>query len=81
MAVTVQEGHIDAAGFIAVVKLYDIGFVKEIGIKDDGSILAMWNGNRGGGTLVQKILNFMPVLVVVIVRKVPVIRGFFAKRS
>ena len=51
--------------------------MKEIGIKDDGSILAMWNGNRGGATLVQKILNFMPVLVVVIVRKVPVIRGFF----
>ena len=48
LAVPVEEGHVDAATFIIVVKVNDVGFVEEIGIEDDRAVLAVRDSYRFG---------------------------------
>ncbi len=73
----VEEGDVDAAAFIRVLKVDDVGFVEEIGIEDDRAVLAVRDGDGFGPTLFEKFLNFVSVLVVIVFGKVPVVRCFF----
>ena len=72
----VEEGDVDAATFIIVVKVDDVSFVEEIGIEDDRAVLAVRNSNRFGPAVLQKFLNLVFVLVVIVFSKVPVIGRF-----
>ena len=73
----VEEGDVDAAAFIGVVKVDDVGFVEEIGIEDDRAVLSVRDGDGFGSALFEKFLNFVPVLVVIVFGKVPVVWRFF----
>ena len=77
LAVAVEEGDVDAAAFIRVLKVDDVGFVEEIGIEDGRAVLAVRNGDGLGSALFEKLLNFVVVLVVIVFGKVPVVRRFF----
>ena len=77
LSVAVEEGDVDVAAFIVVLKFDDVGFVKEIGIEDERSILAMRNDDGFGSTLFEKLLNVVSVRIVIVFGKVPVVRGFF----
>ena len=72
----VEEGHVDPAAFVEVLKLDDIGFVEEIGIEDDRAVLTVRNGDGFGSVLFQKFLNFVSVFVVIVFRKVPIVWSF-----
>ena len=72
----VEEGDVDSATFIIVVKVDNVGFVEEIGIEDDRAILAVRDSNRFGPAIIQKFLNLVFVLVVIVFGKVPVIGCF-----
>ena len=76
LTVAVEECDVDAATFVGVLKVDGVGFVEEIGIENDRAVLAMWNRNRFGAMLLEKLLNLVFVLVVVVFGKVPIIRGF-----
>ncbi len=77
LAVAVEEGDVDAAAFIVVLKVDDVGFVEEIGIEDDRTVLAVRNRDGFGFALFEEFLNFVPVRVVIVFGKVPVVRRFF----
>ena len=77
LAVAVEEGDVDAAAFIGVVKIDDVGFVEEIGIEDDRTVLAVRNRDGFGSALLEEFLNFVPVRVVIVFGKVPVVWRFF----
>ena len=55
----VEEGYVDAAAFIIVVKVDDVSFVEEIGIEDDRAVLTMRDSNRFGPAILQKFLNLV----------------------
>ena len=76
LAVAVEEGHVDPAAFVGVVKVDDVGFVKEVGVKDDCAVLAVRNGDGFGSAFFQESLNFMFVLLIIICGKVPMIGRF-----
>ena len=77
LSVAVEEGDVDTAAFIVVLKFDDVGFVEEVGIEDEGSILAMRDDDGFGSALFEKLLNVVPVRIVVVFGKVPVVRSFF----
>lgn len=76
MAVTVKESDVDAANFIVVLKVKNVGFVGEVGIEDDRAVLAVGNRNRFGTAVLKKFLNLVFVLVVIVFGKVPIIGCF-----
>ena len=57
LAVAVEEGDVDAAAFIRVLKVDDVGFVEEIGIEDDRAVLAVRDRNRFGSALFEELLD------------------------
>ena len=73
----VEEGDVDAATFIVVLKVGDIGFVEEIGIENECSILAMRDDDGFGSALIEKLLNFVAVFIIIVFGKVPMIWRFF----
>ena len=77
MAMAVEEGDVDATTFIVVLKVDDVGFVEEIRIEDDSPVLAIRDGDGLDSLLFEKFLNLVPVLVIVVFGKIPVVRGFF----
>ena len=44
----VEEGDVDAAAFRHILKVDDVGFVEEIGIEDDRTVLALFYPARPG---------------------------------
>jgi hypothetical protein len=77
LAVAVEEGNVDAAAFIGVLKVDDVGFVEEIGIEDDRTVLPVRDCDGFGSALFEELLNFVPVFVVIVFGEVPVVRSFF----
>ena len=76
LAVAVEEGDVDASTFIVVLKVDNVGFVEEVGIEDDRAVLAMRDRNRFGPGVLQKSLNLVFVLIVIVFGKVPIIGRF-----
>ncbi len=46
LAVAVEEGHVDPAAFVGILKLDDVGFVEKVGIEDHCPVLPVWNIER-----------------------------------
>ena len=76
LAVAVEEGHVDPAAFVGILKLNDVGFVEQVGIKDHGPVLPVRDIDGFRPAFFQKGLNLMLIFVVIVFRKVPAIRGF-----
>ncbi len=57
LAVAVEEGDVDAAAFIVVLKVDDVRFVEEIGIEDDRMALAVRDRDGFGLALFVELLN------------------------
>jgi len=76
LAVAVEEGHVDPAAFVGVVKVDDVGFVEEVGIEDDCAVLAVRASNRYGPVFLWKSLHLGLILVVIICGKIPMIGRF-----
>jgi hypothetical protein len=76
LAVAIEESDVDASTFIVVLKVDNVGFVEEVGIEDDRAVLAMRDRNRFGPGVLQKSLNLVFVLVVIVFGKVPIIGRF-----
>ena len=75
LAVAVEKRDVDTATLVGVLKIDDVGFVEEIGIKDHRSVLTMRDRDGFCSVLFEKFLNLVSVLVIVVFRKVPLIRG------
>ena len=45
LAMTVEEGDVNPTGFVVVVELDRIGFMEQVGIKNDGTVLSVGDGD------------------------------------
>ena len=62
LAVTIEEGDVDPAGFVSILKFDDVSFVKKVGIENDSPVLPVRDGNGVGLAFLQKCLNLVFVL-------------------
>lgn len=76
LAVAIEEGDVDPPAFVGVLKFDNIGFVKKVGVEDNGPVLPVGNIDRACAAIFQKFLNLVFVLVIVIFGKIPVIGSF-----
>ena len=59
----VEKCHSDPTVFVGVLKFDDIGFMNQVGIEDERSILSVGKDNGFGSAFLQKFLNLVRILV------------------
>src|SRR5215472_12964209 len=69
LAVAVEQRHVHPVIFITNPEVYASGGVEEVGVKDDGAVLPVWDINRACALLSQERLD--DVRAAVICGKIP----------